>query len=61
MTSTVHRHHRVFMIQDRILYRVRKKGQIACLYYDSAQDVKLSDHKPVYAMFEVDLRPGRDK
>ncbi|ELU08167.1 hypothetical protein CAPTEDRAFT_179440 [Capitella teleta] len=45
---------------DRILYRVRKKGQISCLYYDSAHELMLSDHKPVYAMFEVDLRPGRD-
>ena len=49
------------LIQDRILYRVKKKGSVTCLYYDAAHNILVSDHKPVYAMFEVDLRPGRDK
>ena len=30
------------------------------LRYDSVQDVTSSDHKPVWGIWEVKVRPGRD-
>ena len=49
------------VFQDRILFRCKKKNPIVCLHYGSAEAMKDSDHKPVYGMFEVELRPGKDK
>ena len=49
------------LIQDRVLFRTRKKNQITCLYYDAVMSIRVSDHRAVYAFFEVLLRPGRDK
>ena len=49
------------LIQDRVLFRTRKKNQITCLHYDAVMSIKVSDHRAVYAFFEVMLRPGRDK
>ena len=49
------------LFQDRVLFRTRKKNQIACLHYDAVMNIKVSDHRAVYAFFEVMLRPGRDK
>nr|KAG5692742.1 hypothetical protein BaRGS_033853 [Batillaria attramentaria] len=46
---------------DRILFRSRKKNQISCLHYDAVMNIKVSDHRAVYALFEATLRPGRDK
>ena len=37
---------------DRILYK--KSDDIKCLFYDKI-DLKYSDHKPVYALFEIDV------
>ncbi|XP_076455140.1 phosphatidylinositol polyphosphate 5-phosphatase type IV-like [Babylonia areolata] len=45
---------------DRILWRTRKKNQVSCLHYDAVMNIKVSDHRAVYAFFEASLRPGRD-
>ncbi|GAB6021929.1 inositol polyphosphate 5-phosphatase [Chamberlinius hualienensis] len=45
---------------DRILYRMRKANCISCLNYNSVPSIRVSDHKPVYSVFKVHLRPGRD-
>ncbi|KAK7094424.1 hypothetical protein V1264_005987 [Littorina saxatilis] len=45
---------------DRVLFRSRKKNHISCLLYDAVMNIKVSDHRAVYAFFEVVLRPGRD-
>ncbi|KAM4877767.1 phosphatidylinositol polyphosphate 5-phosphatase type IV [Thomomys bottae] len=45
---------------DRVLYRSRHKGDICPLKYSSCPGVKTSDHRPVYALFRVRVRPGRD-
>ncbi|XP_032457292.1 inositol polyphosphate 5-phosphatase E isoform X2 [Nasonia vitripennis] len=54
---------------DRILYKSRNQSKgtdndneiyshqcIKCLAYDSARSICLSDHKPVYGMFAVEVR-----
>ena len=57
---------RVPSYTDRILYKSRrssgheKKHKIKPLHYGSVQDVVTSDHKPVWGMWEVAIRPGRD-
>jgi len=51
---------RVPSYTDRVLYRCKRKDQVSCVVYDCAQRVKTSDHKPVYALMEVKVRPGRD-
>ena len=38
---------------DRILFKNNK--DIKCLYYDKI-DLKLSDHRPVYALFEIEMK-----
>jgi len=50
----------VYKLQDRILFRCRKKNTTACLCYSSAVTQRESDHKPVYAVFDVMLKPGTD-
>merc|ERR1711976_738329 len=45
---------------DRVLFKTKRKNAITCLHYNSAETVKESDHRPVYSVFEVDIRPGRD-
>jgi len=50
----------VCKLQDRILFRCRKKNTVACLCYNSAVTQRESDHKPVYAVFDVMLKPGTD-
>ncbi|XP_074595624.1 inositol-3-phosphate synthase [Brevipalpus obovatus] len=51
---------RVPSYTDRILYRCKRSDQVSCIVYDCAQRVKTSDHKPVYALMEVKIKPGRD-
>ncbi|XP_023209795.1 72 kDa inositol polyphosphate 5-phosphatase-like [Centruroides sculpturatus] len=51
---------RVPSYTDRVLYKSRKSGVVECLNYDTVPSIKTSDHKPVYAVFEVSIRPGRD-
>ena len=38
---------------DRILFK--KNNNIKCLYYDVIDDIKYSDHRPVYAIFEINM------
>lgn len=45
---------------DRVLFRARKKNSITCTFYDSPASVKISDHRPVFAIFDVALQPSRD-
>ncbi|XP_068105224.1 phosphatidylinositol polyphosphate 5-phosphatase type IV [Hyperolius riggenbachi] len=45
---------------DRIVYKSRQQGDIRILKYDSCPLVKTSDHRPVFGLFEVRIRPGRD-
>lgn len=45
---------------DRVLFRSKQKNAIACILYNSAHQISVSDHKPVYGMYEVDLSPGRE-
>ena len=49
------------MFKDRILFRSRQKGIVSCSFYDSVKDIKMSDHRPVYGLYEVAIRPGVDK
>ncbi|XP_047380428.1 phosphatidylinositol polyphosphate 5-phosphatase type IV isoform X1 [Sciurus carolinensis] len=46
---------------DRVLYRSRHKGDICPVKYSSCPGIKTSDHRPVYGLFRVKVRPGRDK
>ncbi|KAL4689430.1 hypothetical protein H8959_012221 [Pygathrix nigripes] len=45
---------------DRVLYRSRHKGDICPVIYSSCPGIKTSDHRPVYGLFRVKVRPGRD-
>ncbi|XP_018324619.1 inositol polyphosphate 5-phosphatase E isoform X2 [Agrilus planipennis] len=54
---------------DRILYKQRSQRrlnsendhtQIECVVYDSVSSIKTSDHKPVWGVFRVKIRPGID-
>ena len=52
---------RVPSYTDRILFKSKVKQQISnikCVQYNSINTINSSDHKPVYAMFEVDLESG---
>ncbi len=51
---------RVPSYTDRILYKCQPYTKINPLHYDSVQDVVTSDHKPVWGMWEVNIRPGKD-
>ena len=44
---------------DRILYKHQSTTQVNPLHYDSVQDVTTSDHKPVWGIWEVKIRPGK--
>lgn len=48
-------------LQDRVVYRSRHKGDICPVKYSSCPGIKTSDHRPVYGLFRVKVRPGRDK
>lgn len=39
---------------------MQRPGHISCIQYDWIPDFETSDHKPVYALLEVRLKPGRD-
>ncbi|XP_066111847.1 LOW QUALITY PROTEIN: phosphatidylinositol polyphosphate 5-phosphatase type IV [Saccopteryx bilineata] len=45
---------------DRVMYRNRHKDDICPLKYSSCPGIKTSDHRPVYGLFRVKVRPGRD-
>lgn len=45
---------------DRILFHSKKKNGITCTCYDAVMNLKKSDHRPVYGLYEVLLKPGRE-
>ncbi|XP_048368768.1 phosphatidylinositol polyphosphate 5-phosphatase type IV isoform X2 [Sphaerodactylus townsendi] len=45
---------------DRVIFRCRNKGDIEAVKYSSCLGMKTSDHRPVYGLFCVRVRPGRD-
>ncbi|XP_078604614.1 phosphatidylinositol polyphosphate 5-phosphatase type IV-like isoform X2 [Branchiostoma floridae x Branchiostoma japonicum] len=51
---------RVPSYTDRVLYKCKKPGDVTALNYSNVPSIKISDHRPVYAVFEVKIRPGRD-
>uniref|UniRef100_A0A8C4NM31 Phosphatidylinositol polyphosphate 5-phosphatase type IV n=1 Tax=Eptatretus burgeri TaxID=7764 RepID=A0A8C4NM31_EPTBU len=51
---------RVPSYTDRILYKSKKTALIEPLHYSSCIALRSSDHRPVFALFHVALRPGRD-
>ncbi|XP_060107178.1 phosphatidylinositol polyphosphate 5-phosphatase type IV isoform X2 [Heteronotia binoei] len=46
---------------DRVIFRCRNKADIHAVRYSSCLGMKTSDHRPVYGLFRVKVRPGRDK
>ncbi|XP_038063853.1 phosphatidylinositol 4,5-bisphosphate 5-phosphatase A-like [Patiria miniata] len=51
---------RVPSYTDRVLFKSRRSAQIHSVLYNACNSIKVSDHRPVYAMFEVKIRPGKD-
>ncbi|NXY87852.1 INP5E phosphatase, partial [Alcedo cyanopectus] len=45
---------------DRVVYRSRYRDDIHAVKYSSCPGIKTSDHRPVFALFRVKVRPGRD-
>ncbi|XP_031533584.1 phosphatidylinositol polyphosphate 5-phosphatase type IV [Vicugna pacos] len=45
---------------DRVMYRSRHKDDIRPVKYASCPGIRTSDHRPVYGLFRVRVRPGRD-
>ncbi|MBN3299799.1 INP5E phosphatase, partial [Amia calva] len=45
---------------DRVLYKSRQKDDIKVMKYTCCSTIKTSDHRPVLAVFQVKVRPGRD-
>lgn len=45
---------------DRVLFKPRRTDETTVLHYNSCQTIKCSDHRPVYGIYEVKIRPGRD-
>lgn len=52
---------RVPSYTDRILFRSKRQRHIRCLIYDWLPQLLSSDHKPVYCLFDVLIRPGHEK
>lgn len=51
---------RVPSYTDRVLYRSRHRDDICPLKYSCCPGIRTSDHRPVYGLFRVKVRPGRD-
>lgn len=49
------------LLKDRVLFKSRHKGDICPMKYSSCTGIKTSDHRPVYGLFRVKVRPGRDE
>ncbi|KAM9082183.1 phosphatidylinositol polyphosphate 5-phosphatase type IV isoform 1-T1 [Megaptera novaeangliae] len=45
---------------DRVMYRSRHRDDICPVKYSSCPGIRTSDHRPVYGLFRVRVRPGRD-
>ncbi|XP_075704988.1 phosphatidylinositol polyphosphate 5-phosphatase type IV-like [Rhinoderma darwinii] len=46
---------------DRVLFKSQCEGDVRVLRYDSCPVLKTSDHRPVFGIFEVKIRPGSDE
>uniref|UniRef100_A0A147BG75 Putative inositol polyphosphate 5-phosphatase n=1 Tax=Ixodes ricinus TaxID=34613 RepID=A0A147BG75_IXORI len=51
---------RVPSYTDRILFRSKRKGHIECVCYNAITVIQTSDHRPVYGLYEAQIRAGRD-
>ncbi|WAR31929.1 INP5E-like protein [Mya arenaria] len=45
---------------DRVLFRAKKKNSISCTHYDSPRSITISDHRPVFSIFDVAVQPARE-
>ncbi|KAG8142113.1 hypothetical protein E2320_006738 [Naja naja] len=45
---------------DRVIYRSRHQNEIHAVKYSACFGIRTSDHRPVYGLFRVKVRPGRD-
>ncbi|XP_039220110.1 phosphatidylinositol polyphosphate 5-phosphatase type IV isoform X2 [Crotalus tigris] len=45
---------------DRVIYRSRHQHEIHAVKYSACFGIRTSDHRPVYGLFRVKVRPGRD-
>ncbi|XP_069842926.1 phosphatidylinositol polyphosphate 5-phosphatase type IV-like [Dendropsophus ebraccatus] len=45
---------------DRVLYKTKYEDNIKVIKYDSCPLVRSSDHRPVFATFQVKLEPGHN-
>ncbi|XP_020837559.1 phosphatidylinositol polyphosphate 5-phosphatase type IV isoform X1 [Phascolarctos cinereus] len=45
---------------DRVVYKSRQIEDIYPIKYSSCPGIKTSDHRPVYGLFRVKVKPGRD-
>jgi len=52
--------YRIPSYTDRILFKSKKRHGVICMKYLSADAVQSSDHRPVYGLYHVNLKPGRD-
>ncbi|PAA87546.1 hypothetical protein BOX15_Mlig020535g1, partial [Macrostomum lignano] len=51
---------RVPSYTDRVLYRCRKPGSATVTAYNSVPELRCSDHRAVYAVISLQIRPGSD-
>nr|CAX72941.1 inositol polyphosphate-5-phosphatase E [Schistosoma japonicum] len=51
---------RVPSYTDRILFLSKQKGNLICLEYNYINTIRSSDHRPVFAIFSLILKPGSD-
>ena len=52
---------RVPSYTDRVLFHSFRKNSAVCSSYGVVPEVTVSDHLPVYAIYEIEILPGRDK
>ncbi|XP_012553709.1 uncharacterized protein LOC100208426 isoform X1 [Hydra vulgaris] len=45
---------------DRIVYKSKPPSELVSVVYNSCSLIKVSDHKPVYAIFETTIEPFKD-
>ncbi|XP_026574938.1 72 kDa inositol polyphosphate 5-phosphatase isoform X2 [Pseudonaja textilis] len=45
---------------DRVIHRSRHQNEIQAVKYSACFGIRTSDHRPVYGLFRVKVRPGRD-
>lgn len=52
---------RVPSYTDRILFHSFRKNSAVCSSYGVVPEVMVSDHVPVFAIYEIEILPGRDR